>query len=88
MLSISPQWVKAEDDTAVQDAFTNFMDRSVALAKDMGLHHPWIYQNYANISQDVFGGYGEDNRQKLRDIQGKYDPERIFAKLQPGYFKL
>ena len=88
VLSISPQWSNAEDDVTVQDAFTRFMDRSVALAKEMGLHHPFIYQNYANISQDVFGGYGEENRQKLRNIQGRYDPERIFDKLQPGYFKL
>jgi hypothetical protein len=64
------------------------MDRTIALAKEMEIFHPWIYQNYANISQDVFGGYGEENRQKLRDIQGKYDPERMFAKLQPGYYKL
>ena len=88
MLSISPQWDNAEDDAVVQGAFTSFLDRSVSLAKEMGLHHPWIYQNYANISQDVFAGYGEENKQKLRDIQRKYDPERMFAKLQPGYFKL
>jgi hypothetical protein len=88
VLSISPKWDRAEDDAIIQESFTKFMDRSVALAKDMGLHHPWIYQNYANISQDVFAGYGAENRQRLKDIQGKYDPERMFAKLQPGYFKL
>jgi hypothetical protein len=88
VLSISPQWSYAEDDVAVQNAFAGFMDRSVTLAKELGMHHPFVYQNYANISQDVFGGYGEENRQKLRDIQRKYDPERIFDKLQPGYFKL
>jgi hypothetical protein len=88
VLSVSPQWHNAEDDAAVQDAFTNFMGKSISMAKDMGLHHPWIYQNYANISQDVFAGYGEENRQRLRDIQEKYDPERVFARLQPGYFKI
>ena len=88
VLSIAPKWDNAEDDAAIQDAFTDFMDRSISLAKEMGLLHPFIYQNYANISQDVFAGYGEENRQKLRDIQGKYDPERMFARLQPGYFKL
>jgi hypothetical protein len=88
VISIAPRWLYAEDDKEVQGAFTNFMDRSIALAKERKLHHPWIYQNYANISQDVFGGYGEENRQKLRDIQGKYDPERMFTKLQPGYYQL
>jgi hypothetical protein len=64
------------------------MNRSIALAKSMGLHHPWIYQNYANASQDVFRGYGEGNRQKLKEIQRRYDPQGVFTKLQPGYFKL
>jgi FAD/FMN-containing dehydrogenase len=54
----------------------------------MGLHHRYIYQNYANISQDVFAGYGEENRDRLRKIQRKYDPEGVFSRLQPGYFKV
>lgn len=72
----------------VQTAYTEFMEKSINLAKERDLFHPFVYQNYANISQDVFGGYGEKNRAKLLDIQGKYDPERVFAKLQPGFFKL
>ena len=88
MISISPQWDNAADDLAVHNAFNNFMERSISLAKKMDLHHPFIYQNYANASQAVFAGYGEETRKRLLDIQGKYDPERVFAKLQPGYFKL
>lgn len=65
-----------------------FLKRSWDLAKEKGLHHRYIYQNYADISQDVFGGYGEKNRKKLLSIQKKYDPEGVFTKLQPGYFKL
>lgn len=64
------------------------MNRAVALAKEMNSHHRYIYQNYANSSQDVFGGYGEENRETLKMIQEKYDPEGVFTKLQPGYFKL
>jgi hypothetical protein len=64
------------------------MSRAIAIGKEMHLHHRYIYQNYAARGRDVFGGYGEENRKKLFEIQKKYDPERVFAKLQPGYFKL
>ncbi len=64
------------------------IDCTVDMAKEMGLHHRYIYQNYANASQDVFGGYGDENRLKLKEIQMKYDPEGVFSRLQPGYFKI
>jgi hypothetical protein len=66
----------------------NIIDRSVALGKEMGLHHPYIYQNYAAKDQDVFEGYGSKNRNRLREIQKKYDPEGIFSRLNPGYSKV
>jgi hypothetical protein len=82
------RWSRPEDDLIMSIAGTNIISRAVALAKEMGLHHRYIYQNYANASQDVFGSYGEENREKLKKIQRKYDPEGVFTKLQPGYFKL
>lgn len=79
----------AVDDAAVLQASENIIARSTALAKEMGLHHRYIYQNYAHITQDVFAGYGEKNLERLMEIQKKYDPEGVFGKrLQPGHFKL
>lgn len=83
-----PQWNNAADDDAVNAAVNRFFDKTVALAKEKGLLHPWIYPNYANKGQDVYAGFGEENRKKLKKIQKKYDPEGIFDKLQPGYFKV
>jgi len=88
VLSVTPQWSREEDDEAMHAAFGGFLDRAVVLAKELGLHHPFVYSNYANQTQDVFAGYGKKNRKRLRDIQKKYDPEGVFSKLQPGYFKL
>ena len=88
VFSVVFRWSRPEDDLVMSIAGSNIVDRAVVLAKEMDLHHRYIYQNYANISQDVFGGYGEDNRKKLKKIQKKYDPEGIFSRLQPGYFKL
>ena len=38
--------------------------------------------------EDVFAGYGEENRGRLREISRRYDPDQVFQVLQPGYFKL
>ncbi|TVY84863.1 Bifunctional solanapyrone synthase [Lachnellula suecica] len=88
VVSSAFRWTDAADDQAMHTAGKNFIDRCTALAKEMDLLHPYIYQNYANASQDVFAGYGEKNRKKLKGIQDKYDPEGVFSKLQPGYFKV
>jgi hypothetical protein len=88
VLTVTFAWKNIEDDHAVHTAEKNIVDRLTSTAKEMGLHHRYIYQNYANISQDVFAGYGEENRKKLLKIQKKYDPEGVFSRLQPGYFKL
>lgn len=88
MLSISPRWSNAEDDETVHAAFGKFLNRSEALSKEMGLFHPYIYQNYANGSQDVFAGYGEKNRKRLRETQQKYDVGGLFSRLSKGYFKV
>jgi hypothetical protein len=82
------RWDHPVDDNTVKDAGNKIMDRSVALATEMGVYHRFIYQNYANQTQDVFGSYGEENKERLLQIQKKYDPEGIFRRFQPGYFKL
>ncbi len=69
-------------------AAARFTDRCVAAARARGLDNRFIYQNYAAEGQQVFAGYGEANRARLVAISEKYDPEGVFRKLQPGYFKL
>ncbi|KAK4997313.1 hypothetical protein LTR66_003250 [Elasticomyces elasticus] len=61
---------------------------SVVPATSRGLNHRYIYQNYAYISQPVFDSYGPENKARLPEIQEKYDPDKVFVGLQPGYFKL
>jgi hypothetical protein len=64
------------------------MNRAVALSKEMGLDHRYIYQNYANQTQDVFAGLSPENKQRLLQIQQMHDPERVLSRLQPGAFRL
>ncbi|PMD66410.1 FAD binding domain-containing protein, partial [Hyaloscypha bicolor E] len=76
------------DDEKVHNANDRFMNRAVALAKVMGLDHRYIYQNYANQTQDVFAGLSPENKQRLLQIQKRHDPERVLSRLQPGAFRL
>jgi len=87
-INYSVMWKNEEDDEAVLHAARQTIKRSVEKSKELGLDHRYIYQNYAWHEQDVFAGYGEENRERLREISKKYDPEQVFQKLQPGYFKL
>lgn len=72
----------------MQRVAKNILDRAIAKSKEMGLYHRYIYPNYADSSQDVYAGYGEENQKKLRAIQKRYDPEGVFSRLQPGYHKV
>lgn len=88
VINVDISWSNASDDERVLAAAQNIVDRSVAVACANGLDHPYLYQNYASYQQDVFASYGADNLAKLRSISTKYDPQRVWQKLQPGYFKL
>lgn len=88
VVNIAISWSHAADDQRILAAAQNMVDRSVAFAKTKGMDHPFLYQNYASYQQQVFPSYGQSNLVKLKTISTKYDPQRVFQKLQPGYFKL
>ena len=86
--SLAISWSNIADDAAIFTAARNIINRSNATAYSMGFGHPYIYQNYAALEQPVFDSYGAMNKQKLVEIHQKYDPNGVFTKLQPGYFKI
>lgn len=88
MINTSAKWTYTSDDALIMTFAQNFIDRTVALSKERGLWHPYIYQNYAAIQQDVFTGYGPVSKAKLVETHRKYDPANVFTRLQPGYFKI
>jgi len=81
----SAMWTDAADDEVVFAAYTKWLARSTARAKELGLDHRYLYMNYASQFQDPIRGYGEMNIAKLEKIARKYE---VFQRLQPGYFKL
>jgi FAD/FMN-containing dehydrogenase len=88
VINFAVWWKNESDDELVLGVAKSIIDRTTAKAKEIGAHHRYLYQNYADISQDVFASYGEENLERLREISLKYDPKQVFQKLQPGYFKL
>ncbi|KAK7753619.1 hypothetical protein SLS62_004477 [Diatrype stigma] len=94
---VSLRWALEEDDEAVLTACRNIVERSEALAKERGLDHPYLWYVYSeqqsflyqeSLFQDVFTGYGPENKQRLIEIAEKHDPTGVFQKLHPGHFKL
>ena len=88
LLNLAFMWSETGDDERVLAVTQRIRDGAVRIADGMRLGYGYVYQNYASLDQDVFGGYGKGNKERLIDISKKYDPEQVFQKLQPGYFKL
>ena len=59
-----------------------------AVAREMGGERDFVYFNYADVSQDPLGSYGEENVRFMKEVARKYDPEGFFQKRVSGGFKL
>ncbi|KAH8645390.1 hypothetical protein BGZ60DRAFT_425003 [Tricladium varicosporioides] len=81
-------WDNEADDAIVISTMQRFQDRCNATAIAMGLGSQFVYMNYASLDELVFKSYGTENQAKLKAVKKKYDPENIFGRLWPGYFKL
>lgn len=81
-------WNSTSDDDKIYRFINDFFATAVSEAEKRDLDHDFIYMNYASSFQDVIPSYGASNKAKLQSIASKYDPEGVYQKLQPGYFKL
>lgn len=81
-------WNDSRYDTAVANWVAEVTDAIDEMTKAKGLYDPFKYMNDAAGFQEVFTGYGADNREKLLAISRKYDPWRVFQTLMPGGFKV
>ena len=84
---IPTAWLHEKDDEFVLGLVRKIMGLAVEEGKRRGLFVEFVYMNYASLYQDVLKGYGQQNYDKLEKIAAKYDPEAVFQKLVPGYFK-
>jgi hypothetical protein len=88
VVQVDISWSLIQDDDRVMATARTATERMNATAYAQGLGYPYIYQNYAALEQPVFESYGQENLEKLKAASKKYDPNGVWQKLQPGYFKL
>ncbi|KAM3070396.1 hypothetical protein ACMFMG_010223 [Clarireedia jacksonii] len=88
IVSITIAWMDIADDERIQDFARIWTSRCVNLANVLGMRSRYVYQNYASSEQNVFAGYGKEYHRRLVEISKKYDPDGVFTRLQPGYFKI
>jgi len=82
-------WKDAADDEVVEAAISEWTSWGLETAEERGLLQDWLYMNYCDGSQDVYGlGTTEEDLQKMRDIRDKYDPQSIYKNLWKGGHKL
>ncbi|KAI1123366.1 FAD-binding domain-containing protein [Nemania abortiva] len=81
-------WDNKEDDEKILGTAKSILEAIDEDAGERGQAVPYKYLNYALGSQDPIGSYGAENKQFLREVSKKLDPDEIFQKGVPGGFKL
>ncbi|KAM0466763.1 hypothetical protein ACHAPV_000270 [Trichoderma viride] len=82
------RWTEKKHDESIYKAANMFMEKAEKAALARGTFHMYRVLNYSTGHQDVYGGYGEENRKRLLEIRDKYDPDDIMSKLRPGIIQL
>ncbi|KAH6637692.1 hypothetical protein C7974DRAFT_374351 [Boeremia exigua] len=81
-------WQGAAQNELFQQAGADLINRIRTYAVSIGADNPYLYLDYADMTQDPLVGYGVENVEKMKAAAQKYDPQGIFQKLVPGGFKI
>ncbi|KAB8217746.1 hypothetical protein BDV33DRAFT_232587 [Aspergillus novoparasiticus] len=79
---MEPFWTQEKDSARVWQAMEATATATQAEAKRLGVHHQYIYLNYANLNQDVYAGYGIEAKDFLDRVSHRYDPDGVFQNLR------
>lgn len=82
------EWSDAADDAEAEQVLDELTEGMKKLASEQGQLLDFIFMNDASSKQQVLAGYGPENVKKLQRVAAKYDPERVFQKLQNDGFLL
>lgn len=90
MLVFTPvfRWTDKKHDESIYEVANTFQEQAENSARAHGTFHRYRVSNYSTAHQDIYGGYGEENRKRLLEIRDKYDPDDIMSKLRPGIIQL
>lgn len=82
------EWNGTQYDEQVHDWVKNTTWTIANATQEAGIWDPFLYMGDSTYFQDIYDGYGQENKQRLLDISRKYDPKRVFQKLLPGGYKI
>ena len=88
ILNINLHWSNINDESRMRTFMRRMIERIQKAAESRGTHHLYRFQNHAFEEQDIFQGYGTDSFKRLKEVRKSVDPDGVFQRLQPGYFKL
>lgn len=78
----------AEATEGLEKGLKDLIEVVEELTQEEGVYHRYKYLNFAAWFQDPLGGYGKEQKKKLRGVARKYDPSGMFQKQVSGGFKL
>jgi hypothetical protein len=81
-------WWSSQDDARAVQVGKDLIEHIETETKSQGIYLPYLFMNDASADQDVIAHYGSKNVRKLKEVQARYDPHRVFQTLVPGGFKI
>lgn len=78
----------AADDDLVREVSIATTEKWQSLSEAQGASVNFTYMNDASRDQNPLGSYGLSNFAQLKKIAVKYDPSKVFQRLQNGGFLL
>lgn len=88
LIHIGCWWDLESDDDTIYAFASRVLQRIKDEAEKRGKASKFLYMNYSSKFEDVIASYGKENKDRLKAVARRYDPQGVFQKLQPGYFKL
>ena len=82
------QWISPADTSTSEQTIRNLTSAIATSATKKDLLLPFLYQNDAGYFQSPLQSVGSAAFAALEAASVKYDPARIFQRLQNGGFKL
>lgn len=82
------EWVGDSYTDAVNSWVQNTTAAINTATQAAGIYDAFNYMGDAAGFQEIYAGYGAENKAKLLSISQRYDPDRIFQTLLPGGFKI
>ncbi|KAI1143327.1 FAD-binding domain-containing protein [Hypoxylon sp. FL0543] len=79
-------WTDPAQDQAIWNISQRITQRCTDAAKAKNLLLPYLFMNTAGMEQDVLGSFGAQNVAFIEAVAAKYDPGKVFQRLQNNGF--